>query len=414
MPITITAKKWKDDTAVFAHSRSTALKQVDAALAAYHNPANTAPLLVKTQALQTAFDQWKTSKGSATEWTTSIRNKTGIAATLDREIRAELARLTVRPAAAAPPPPTASAPISAPVVPVEPGSFHQAEMEAKAAWAWAMFTPRPSTGPGDVFEMAHGYRVYTDPRRTNLAPSDGAYKNWTHYEVSLLNNAVKDSRAALTAAVSDLEHIDAAGRTRYARFFGTYSDANRDFVLKNFKSIQRVLNVDPAPPPVALAPGANSVARMRARFEQPAAPAAPVVPTPTALPAGLAIIDATNDGEDFWRNVFGFTSRNRAPGGAVPFYVGRAFFNRNTTIAASTVGVDLRRALSTEARVRGDATVVTLLHELAHACFFASDLPTVASGKVLDADGMPPDNNTPCADQATDVALAAAWPGWQC
>jgi hypothetical protein len=74
-------------------------------------------------------------------------------------------------------------------------------------------------------------------------------------------------------------------------------------------------------------------------------------------------------------------------------YVGRTFFTGAGSYAVSS-----------------DATVVTVVHELAHACFGASDVPTVASGLALDGNGMPPPGAAVCNDLANDEALAAATP----
>jgi hypothetical protein len=406
MPITTTVDSWKKATSVFAHSRSKELKAVDTALKNFHDPAAPGTPLTKTQALAAALVSWKATKGTGTEWQTSIRKKNSVVTRFDAEVTAHLAALT--PGAAGAAPVVVPAP---PVVraPVEPGAFHRTQMEARTASAWKFYTPHVSTGPNDPLATAHGFRVYTDPDIALLAPTHADFKTWKTFEVALVNNAVKDSRAALQAAIDDLEHMDAPGQARFERFFGTYSDDHRDFVTDNFKAIKAVLSVNPVAPAVPVAAGASNVARARAQFEAPRPVAPAPAPIPIALPAGLAVIDATNDARSFWRGTFGYTTRNRAPGNAVPFYIGRGFFNRSTTIAPS--GGDWRGALSTEARVRGDATVVTMLHELAHACFFACDVPTVASGKVLDARGFPPDNDSPANDVRSDEALATAWPG---
>lgn len=58
----------------------------------------------------------------------------------------------------------------------------------------------------------------------------------------------------------------------------------------------------------------------------------------------------------------------------------------------------------------GDATIVTLVHELAHAVFNASDVPNVGSGGVLNAAGMPTTPNNVANSSADDIALAAATP----
>jgi hypothetical protein len=326
--------------------------------------------------------------------------------------------------------PAAALPAVAP--PVEPGSFHRAQAEAKVASPNAMYLPRPTTGLNDPFNFAIGYKVYTDPTRANWASNHADFKRWGRNEIVILNNAFTDAKAAVTAAIADLAVLGAAAaagpvptpaRARFERFFGTHSDTNRNFVLNNFKSIEKVLAGKPAPPAVAAAAAAppappQGVAQLKKKFEQlapahvPAAVVAPpAAPVAVALPAGLAVIDATNDSDDFWRTCFGFTFRNRAPNNSVPFFVARAFFKRNTTIAVGAGAVDLRRALGIEAWVRGDATIVTIVHELAHACFWASDVPTVASGKVLDANGFPADNLTPCNDIGADETLAQTWPG---
>jgi hypothetical protein len=79
-------------------------------------------------------------------------------------------------------------------------------------------------------------------------------------------------------------------------------------------------------------------------------------------------------------------------------FIGRAFFS-----AAP-------QANSTYYKSDTDYTVGTLIHELAHAGFSASDVPTVSSGLALDATGMPPRGAPVCNDQSEDRKLAQANP----
>jgi hypothetical protein len=105
----------------------------------------------------------------------------------------------------------------------------------------------------------------------------------------------------------------------------------------------------------------------------------------------LQVIDSRNDaGKMTW---FAATFRNSAAGGDILMYVGRAFFVNSTATGFNT---------ST------DFTVGTIIHELAHACFGASDVPTVAAGgkAQLDGSGMPLVGAV-CNDADSDKDLAA-------
>lgn len=57
--ITITSKKWEDDTYLFGKFRSTELKAVDRALRDYHAAVGTANKFTEAQKLKTAFDNWR-------------------------------------------------------------------------------------------------------------------------------------------------------------------------------------------------------------------------------------------------------------------------------------------------------------------------------------------------------------------
>ncbi len=78
--IQITSKKWADDTAMFAKSRSTELKEVDTALREYHAATGAANKFTKAEKLKTSFDKWKRLHPN------TQRNKGNIVDTLGAQI----------------------------------------------------------------------------------------------------------------------------------------------------------------------------------------------------------------------------------------------------------------------------------------------------------------------------------------
>lgn len=299
--------------------------------------------------------------------------------------------------------------------------------------------PYTPTDKNDPTRSARGYKIYTDPSRTNLVATAADYRKLSLGDIHTLNKAIDDTKQALAAAIKELDNTStpapggakSAALLLYERFFGTFDTNNKSFVLDGLKKIQGVLNATGVtPPPVAVVTG-GKVSQLASKFgpsvsTKPLTPTGPKPPTPAATtpatpatpvaappPPGLAVVDATNDDQQFWRNCFAFTYRNGAYNNAVPFFIGRAFFSglKYVDIQGTPLLGDVRQSLTAVAETRGDATVVTMIHELSHGCFWAVDVPTVASGKVLNANGMPPDNDDPCNDIANDETLAQTYPG---
>jgi hypothetical protein len=108
----------------------------------------------------------------------------------------------------------------------------------------------------------------------------------------------------------------------------------------------------------------------------------------------LYLIDARNDVDK--KDWFAAAYRGEAATGRVQMFIGRAFFQGRPSVSERYYQTDT------------DFKVGTIIHELAHACFSASDVPTPASGLVLDAAGMPPRGAAVCNDEASDELLATA------
>lgn len=89
------------------------------------------------------------------------------------------------------------------------------------------------------------------------------------------------------------------------------------------------------------------------------------------------LVDGRNDNTNL-RYAFAATVRGNVTS-SVLVYIFRSFFPANW-----------RDVNQRNLPVIDDATIITLAHELSHACFNASDVPCVGSGRVLDARGMPP------------------------
>ena len=324
----------------------------------------------------------------------------------------------------------------APVVVTEPGNFHMVEARSRASAANVNIVPSVPSGAIDPITKAQGYRFCVVAGATMLATTDAEFEPLTDGKVVLLNKAIMDVRMALNATVRELGTLGppalgmakSAALTRYEDFFGTFSSTNRDYAVANYKKIQAVLD---GTRPQVTAP--TSLADKRKAFEAFQKPttgpsyaslgrASTLSTPPTTTPAasqpapGLWVQDSRNDSRPFWRGVFAFTNRNAAHNNAVVFYVARGFFNGQSNISITkTDGLhDGRTQLTTAAEVRGDATVVTFVHELAHACFWASDVPTVTamtSGLVLNSSGMPPDNDHAIVTIPDCKDLALAYPG---
>jgi hypothetical protein len=136
-----------------------------------------------------------------------------------------------------------------------------------------------------------------------------------------------------------------ANRDRYEMWFGIFDQSNYNEVKKNFMRLDKVCSN-----------------------------------------GGLIFMDGRSD--PTYGQVFAWTFRGNHEV-FVNMWLGTAFF--------SGVG---------SYEVSSDATVVTLVHEMSHACFMASDVPTVASGQALDGNGNPPGGAAVCNDAAEDQNLA--------
>lgn len=183
-------------------------------------------------------------------------------------------------------------------------------------------------------------------------------------EIGRLNEAVIRSSQAATAAIDALSKINgpmpAVGATLAQRlfraYFGAYEKTRRTTILKNFMAIKQAVD------------GSRGGTK-----------------------GSLQVVDSRNDaGKQTW---FAATFRNSAAGGDILMYVGRGFFLNATAVGFNT---------------SSDFTVGTVIHELSHACFGASDVPTVAAGGKgqLDGNGMPLVGSV-CNDADSDKALAA-------
>jgi hypothetical protein len=131
--------------------------------------------------------------------------------------------------------------------------------------------------------------------------------------------------------------------------------------------------------------------------------------------SSFRIVDGRNNADPSLANAFAYTYRPVLLGIAgdvtsqMLVYLARAFFPTR----AYGGGVS---ALSVP--VVDDATIVTLIHEVAHGCFNASDVPCVGSPEFmhggnpggLDPQGMPPPGASPSNDLVWDMLLAAQHP----
>lgn len=228
--------------------------------------------------------------------------------------------------------------------------------------------PAPALPPlGGLTELAgvrfQNYTMILDPHPFT-ALTAGTVGPLGPTEIARLNEAVMRSNQAATAAVTALSKINGpiptVGATLdqrlYKAYFGPYDKARRTTVLKNFMAIQQAVD------------GSRGGTK-----------------------GSLQVIDSRNDaGKLTW---FAATFRNSAGGGEILMYVGREFFLNATAVGFNT---------ST------DFTVGTVIHELSHACFGASDVPTVAAGgkSQLDGTGMPLVGSV-CNDADSDKDLAA-------
>lgn len=323
----------------------------------------------------------------------------------------------------------------------EPGEFHMNDARSRASVPHSNVIPCVPSGPRDPVAAAQGYRFCVSSDRTNLTGAQ--LVRLTLGDVSLINRAILSTRTAVNDTIAELKAIapsvpraaKSEALIRYERFFGAFSEANRKYALENFQKLQAVLGCSSVVPSVSAAAQPNAgVAEKIRHFERVqqkpscdnktvllgrAAVFTAASPPPSAAPVasqpgpGLWVHDARNDSEQLFRHAFAFTYRNAAHNGAVVLYLAEGFFRKvaSITVTKTEGRHDMRQQLTAVAEARGDYTVLTLIHELAHACFWACDVPTVSSGKTLDADGLPPDYvdvvTTPqgCSD------LAAAYPG---
>ncbi len=225
--------------------------------------------------------------------------------------------------------------------------------------------PAPPVPPRHVTRVATplptaGYFLIEDPGP--VTPTVDVQPPLTRSQVQRLNEAVARCKQAADLAVEAIGGLSlqpsnplTPEQARYVRWFGALDANRRRQVLQNFMSICIVL-------------GGQRGGRQ----------------------GTLNIIDARNDAQKFtW---FAATIRNSVQNHSVRMWIGRAFFSGGSY------------------EVSSDATVVTMIHELAHACFGASDVPTVGSGLQLGADGMPPSGAPVCNDATQDEQLAAADP----
>lgn len=226
--------------------------------------------------------------------------------------------------------------------------------------------PRPAQRPALGLNVkptpipTEGYYLIDDPQPiTPVAIPVGPLRK---AEIVRINEAIARLKRAVDAAVDAVAKSTVNGpstpsRVLYSEFFGTITPQRRARVRDNFLLISALLGG-----------------------------------TRGGAVGTLNLVDSRNDQEKFeW---FAATYRNSAVGQtSVLVYVGRLFFTG-----------------ANDYNVSSDATIVTMVHELAHACFGASDVPTVASGLALNAQGMPPRGAAVANDAAEDRVLAAADP----
>ncbi len=202
----------------------------------------------------------------------------------------------------------------------------------------------------DTDQPQVGYALIVDPDPVN--PIGTPLPPLTRAEVVRINEAVARMKRAIQAAIDGM--TGAMPNQLYTRLFGAYDEGRRRQVLANFQSLAAVVQG-------------------------------------TGHGGGLYLIDARNDQEKYqW---FAATVRGSATANTANVWIGRSFFSGRGDYEVSS-----------------DATVVTMVHELAHACFSASDVPVAGSGHVLDASGMPPHGVDVANDLAEDERLAQADP----
>lgn len=225
--------------------------------------------------------------------------------------------------------------------------------------------PAPPVPPRNVTRVetplpTAGYFLIEDP--DPVTPTLDVQPPLTRSQIQRLNEAVARCKQAADLAVEAIGGLSpqpsnplTPEQARYVRWFGALDTTRRREVLQNFMSISSVL-------------GGQRGGRQ----------------------GTLNVIDARNDAQKFtW---FAATIRNSVQNNTVKMWIGRAFFSAGSY------------------EVSSDATVVTMIHELAHACFGASDVPTVDSGLQLGQNGMPPIGAPVCNDAAEDARLAEANP----
>lgn len=226
-------------------------------------------------------------------------------------------------------------------------------------------------GGSDV--QTDGYTIVEDPFNTGLI-TVGTVPDFGAVQIARINEAFRRVRASVAEALKILQSANSgASGALYRRFFGTFDAGRVRTVTRNFNSMSLVLE------------GERGSSK-----------------------GSLFVVDARNFDNAF-RDTFAFTYPNMfRDEGYVAVWIGRAFFG--------PVGSGQRFYDRSS-----DETLGTLVHELSHACFGSVDVPPVASGWTLRADGVPIDSTGTPGDQnniapqisteAEDEALAAANPG---
>jgi len=248
-----------------------------------------------------------------------------------------------------------------PVVPTLPArpSLTNAAIEARVAPAVAPVAPALALTDFAGVPLRR-YVIDVDPHPHTLVGASGQVDPFTRPQIQQINEAMERTFKAVDEAIKASTKVTSAGtwqQTLYNQFFGAYDNARKIQIVKNFQSIHRWLEGPRG--------GAQGL---------------------------ITLVDSRNDTAK--KDWFAATVRNSAAGGQVLIYVGRSFFLSQQHLVGYHNLTDF--------------TVGTLVHELAHACFGASDVPTVASGGrgALDTNGMPT-VATVCNDDVSDRDLAA-------
>lgn len=226
-------------------------------------------------------------------------------------------------------------------------------------------TQRPAAGVQlqQTAVPTQGYYMIHDPMPGVVSvPVGTEWDPLTSVEIKRINEAISRVKLAVDAAVMEVStvRVGAAPRnplTLYEEYFGVPTTLRKKTVGQNFLKIAALLGG-----------------------------------TRGGVVGTLNLVDGRNDIEKWsW---FACAYRNSAAGKtSATVYLGRAFFSGSNSYAVSS-----------------DATIVTIVHELCHAVWGASDVPLHGSGLVLDATGMPPAGAAVANDAASDKVLAANSP----